>query len=136
MFKRRRIILIGAGLLALAACGGEDRKGRQKLERGENFLRRVGNSGGNDIMAGAAVAEAGADKNPAALVSVYYASLPDSAGDKFPEVTADHDALKPWSLLLRPGKKEGSVIVEGYGNDLKSPLTVAEFDVKGPKARP
>lgn len=136
MFKRHRLLLIGAGLLALAACGGEDRKGRQKLERGENFLRRVANAGGNDAMAGVVVADAGADKNPAALASLYYASLPDSSGDRYPRVTADRDALKPWALLLRPGKKEGSVIVEGYGNDLKSPLTVAEFEVKGPKERP
>ena len=65
---------------------------------------------------------------PEGMVRLYHSSLP--ADGSYPNVYGDRQNLQPWSLLILPGNKERSLIVEGYGDDLTKPLIVEEIIFK------
>lgn len=65
---------------------------------------------------------------PEGMIMLYHASLP--ADGSYPEAYSDRQSLQQWSLLVLPGNKERTLIVEGYGDDLKKPIIVEEIMVK------
>jgi hypothetical protein len=124
MNKSKRMIQLLSCMIILFvifACSDER---KAKLEKGIGFTRSLTNP--NPVQSLAA-AHYQAD-TPEGMVMLYHSSLPEDGS--YPNVYSDRQSLQPWSLLILPGHKEGSLIVEGYGDDLTKPLIVEEIILK------
>ena len=108
-------------LLVVTGCADER---KTKLEKGIGFMRSL--TGGNPAEQLAAAQYQAS--TPEGMVMLYAASLPTDGS--YPSVCSDRQSLQPWSLLILPGNKENSLIVEGYGDDLTKPIIVEEITVK------
>lgn len=110
-------------LFIVFGCKGKDER-QVKLEKGINFMRSLtGSSPADKLAAGHYQAN-----TPEGMIMLYTASLPTDGS--YPNVCADRQSLVPWTLLLLPGNKENTLIVEGYGDDLQKPIIVEEIVVK------
>jgi hypothetical protein len=109
-------------ILSIVLGCSDERKA--KLEKGIGFIRNCTNNNPVKSLA-AANYQAG---TPAGMITLYHASLP--ADGSYPNVYSDRQSLQSWSLLILPGNKENSLIVEGYGDDLTKPLVVEEIIFK------
>jgi hypothetical protein len=125
MNKSKRILPLLSCILILFVIFGCTDERKTKLERGIGFMRSFTNP--NPIQMGA-IANYNADSDPAGLIMLYHSSL--EADGSYPEAYSDRQSLQPWSLLVLPGTKERSLIVEGYGDDLKKPIIVEEIIFK------
>jgi len=106
-------------IIFVFGCKGTDDR-KAKLDRGIGFMRSLTNaSPGNKIMEAQYQA-----KTPEGMVMLYHASADPNV---HPNVYADRQSLQSWSLLILPGNKENTLIVEGYGDDLKKPIIVEEI---------
>ena len=126
MNKSKRILALFACLLVLFivfGCKGKDER-QTKLEKGIYFMRGLTGSNPVDKLAAAHYQA----NTPEGMIMLYHSSLPEDGS--YPNVYADRQSLQPWSLLLLPGNKENTLIVEGYGDDLKKPIIVDEIAVK------
>lgn len=65
---------------------------------------------------------------PEGMIMLYHASLPTNGS--YPEAYSDRQNLQPWSILVLPGNRENSLIIEGYGEDLMKPVIVEEISFK------
>lgn len=125
MKKSNRMLHLLLCLLVLFfvfGCKGTDDR-QLKLEKGIGLMRKFTSSGPVDkVMSGQYQAQ-----TPDGMVSLYMASADPNV---HPGVCADRQSLQPWSLLVLPGNKEHTLIVEGYGDDLKKPIIVEEIVFK------
>jgi hypothetical protein len=125
MKKANRILPLLLSLLILffvLSCKGTDDR-QLKLEKGIGLMRTFTSSSPvNKVMDGQYQAQ-----TPQGMVSLYMASADPNV---HPGVCADRQSLQPWSLLVLPGNKERTLIVEGYGDDLKKPIIVEEIVFK------
>ncbi len=125
MKKSNRMLHLLLCLLVLFfvfGCKGTDDR-QLKLEKGIGLMRSLTDaSPGNKIMEAQYQAQ-----TPDGMVMLYHASADPNV---HPNVHADRQSLQPWSLLVLPGNKERTLIVEGYGDDLKKPIIVEEMVFK------
>ncbi|HNY49668.1 MAG TPA: hypothetical protein PLV50_02020 [Smithella sp.] len=126
MEKSRRIFALFVCLLVLLivfGCKGKDER-QVKLEKGIRFIQSLtGSSPADKLAAGHYQAS-----TPEGMSMLYHASLPGDGS--YPNVCTDRQNLEPWTLLILPGNKENTLIVEGYGDDLQKPVIVEEITVK------
>ena len=117
------IVLILTTVLGSTGC--ESRKAH--LERGVNYAERLFKKAHKDPMAKLSfnsVAEMGGT-----LTAFITANLPpDSDLPRFYDESTD----KAWSIVLRQNHESGTIIVEGYGEDLSKPLIEREIDLPPP----
>jgi len=97
---------------------------KTKLEKGVGFVRSLTSRSPAQSLA---AAQYQAD-TPEGMTMLYHTSLP--ADGSYPNVYSDRKSLQAWSLLILPGNKERSLIIEGYGDDLTKPLIVEEITFK------
>jgi hypothetical protein len=125
MKKSNRMLHLLLCLLVLFfvfGCKGTDDR-QLKLEKGIGLMRTFTSSSPvNKVMNGQYQAQ-----TPEGMVSLYMASADPNT---HPSVCTDRQSLQPWSLLVLPGNKERTLIVEGYGDDLKKPIIVEEIVFK------
>ncbi|MEN6331667.1 MAG: hypothetical protein ABFD57_06745 [Smithella sp.] len=121
--SKRMLQLLSCFLILFFVFGCTDER-KTKLEKGVGFVRSLTNT--NPVQSLAA-ANYQAD-TPEGMVMLYHSSLP--ADGSYPNVYSDRKSLQPWSLLILPGNKERSLIIEGYGDDLTKPLIVEEIIFK------
>jgi hypothetical protein len=109
-------------LFIVFGCKGTDDR-KVKLEKGIGLMRTFTSSSPvNKVTNGQYQAQ-----TPEGMVMLYHASADPNT---HPNVCADRQSLQPWSLLVRPGNKEHTLIVEGYGDDLTKPIIVEEIVFK------
>ncbi len=123
--KSKRIILqlLSCMLILFFVFGCTDER-KTKLEKGVGFVRSLTiRSPAQSLMAAHYQAD-----TPEGMIMLYHASLP--ADGSYPNVYSDRKSLQSWSLLILPGNKERSLIIEGYGDDLTKPLIVEEITFK------
>jgi len=122
--KSKRILQLLSCILILFFVFGCTDERKTKLEKGVGFVRSLtGRSPAQSL----AAAQYQAD-TPEGMTMLYHASLP--ADGSYPNVYSDRKSLQAWSLLILPGNKERSLIIEGYGDDLTKPLIVEEITFK------
>jgi len=123
--KSKRIILqlLSCMLILFFVFGCTDER-KTKLEKGVGFVRSMTIRSPDQSLMGAHYQ---AD-TPEGMIMLYHASLP--ADGSYPNVYSDRKSLQSWSLLILPGNKERSLIIEGYGDDLTKPLIVEEITFK------
>ena len=121
MNKSKRMLQLLSCILILFVIFGCTDERKTKLEKGIGFARSLTNT--NPVQSLAA-AHYQAD-TPEGMVMLYHSSLPEDGS--YPNVYSDRQNLQQWSLLILPGNKERSLIVEGYGDDLTKPLIVEEI---------
>jgi hypothetical protein len=127
MNKSNRIFQLLSCVLILFivfGCTKDERK--TKLERGVGFMRSLVSGNSNPVQ-GLAAANYQAN-TPEGMIMLYHASA--EADGSYPEAYSDRQSLQQWSLLVLPGNKENSLIIEGYGDDLTKPLIVEEIIFK------
>ena len=122
--KRMLQLLLLSCMVVLFVISGCTDERKAKLEKGIGFIRSLTNT--NPVQ-GLAAANYQAT-TPEGMVMLYHSSLP--ADGSYPNVYSDRQSLQSWSLLILPGNKERSLIVEGYGEDLTKPLIVEEINFK------
>jgi hypothetical protein len=109
-------------LFVVFGCKGTDDR-KVKLEKGIGLMRTFTSSSPvNKVTDGQYQAQ-----TPEGMVMLYHASADPNT---HPNVYADRQSLQPWSLLVLPGNKEHTLIVEGYGDDLTKPIIVEEIVFK------
>jgi hypothetical protein len=125
MMKKSKILyqLLACFLILFIISGCVDER-KAKLEKGIGFLRSLTNPGPAQ---GIAASQYQAN-TPEGMIMLYHASLP--ADGSYPEVYSDRQNLQPWTILVLPGNKENSLIIEGYGENLTKPVIVEEIIVK------
>ena len=124
MNESKRMLQLLSCLLILFVMFGCTDERKTKLEKGIGFMRSLTNT--NPVQ-GIAVANYQAD-TPEGMIMLYHSSLPENGS--YPNVYSDRQSLQQWSILVLPGNKERSLIVEGYGEDLTKPLIVEEITFK------
>ena len=124
MNKSKRMLQLLSCILILFVIFGCTDERKTKLEKGIGFMRSLTNT--NPVQ-GLAAANYQAT-TPEGMIMLYHSSLP--ADGSYPNVYSDRQSLQQWSLLILPGNKERSLIVEGYGEDLTKPLIVEEITFK------
>jgi hypothetical protein len=126
MIKSNRILQMLFCLLLIFifvfGCKGTDDR-QINLVKGIGLIRTFTSSSPvNKVMDGQYQAQ-----TPEGMVMLYHASADPNT---HPNVYADRQSLQPWSLLVLPGNKERTLIVEGYGDDLQKPIIVEEIVFK------
>lgn len=117
-------LLLSCLVILFLILGCTDER-KTKLERGIGMMRSFTGENPAGMLA---VATYNADSNPDGLIMLYHANAPQDGG--LPSVYSDRQNLQPWSLLVLPGNKERTMIVEAYGEDLKKPIIVEELVFK------
>lgn len=108
-------------LFVVSGCTDER---KMKLEKGVGFMRSLTGASPAQNLAAATYQAS----TPEGMSMLYHSSLP--ADGSYPNVCTDRQNLEPWSLLILPGNKDNTLIVEGYGDDLTKPVIVEEITVK------
>lgn len=122
-YRALQLFLLTSMVVLLVVSGCTDER-KTKLEKGIGFMRSlVGTSPAQSFAAATYQAD-----SPEGMVMLYHASA--AADGSYPNVYTDRQSLEPWSLLVLPGNKERTLIVEGYGEDLTKPVIVEEISVK------
>lgn len=124
MNKSKIIFQLLSCILILFFIFGCTDERKTKLEKGIGFMRSLTSTSPVQSLA---AANYQAD-TPEGMVMLYHASLP--ADGSYPNAYSDRKSLQPWSILVLPGNKKRSLIVEGYGDDLTKPLIVEEITFK------
>lgn len=122
--KSKRILQLLSCILILFFVFGCTDERKTKLEKGVGFVRSLTSRSPAQSLA---AAQYQAD-TPEGMTMLYHTSLP--ADGSYPNVYSDRKSLQAWSLLILPGNKERSLIIEGYGDDLTKPLIVEEITFK------
>jgi len=122
--KSKRIFQLLSCILILFFVFGCTDERKTKLEKGVGFVRSLTSRSPAQSLA---AAQYQAD-TPEGMTMLYHTSLP--ADGSYPNVYSDRKSLQAWSLLILPGNKERSLIIEGYGDDLTKPLIVEEITFK------
>ena len=113
-----RLLICMLILFVMFACTDER---KTKLERGIGFMRSFTNSNPANKLA----AEHYNASTPEGSIMLYHASLPTDGS--YPVAYSDRQSLQPWTILVLPGNKDNSLIIEGYGEDLTKPIIVEEI---------
>ncbi|NTW06524.1 MAG: hypothetical protein HGA29_01635 [Syntrophaceae bacterium] len=121
--SKRMLQLLSCFLILFFVFGCTDER-KTKLEKGVGFVRSLTNANPANSLA---AAHYQAD-TPEGMVMLYHSSLP--ADGSYPNIYSDRQSLQSWSLLVLPGNKVRSLIIEGYGDDLTKPLIVEEIIFK------
>jgi hypothetical protein len=116
LFQLLSCVLI---VFVIFGCSKDERE--VKLERGIGFMRSLTNPGPVNNLAAAHYQA----NTPEGMIMLYAASAPEDGS--YPGVYSDRQSLQPWSILVLPGNKENSLIIEGYGDDLAKPMIVEEI---------
>lgn len=116
-----KLLLLSFMVVLFIVPGCADER-KTKLEKGIGFMRGLASPNPAQVVA---LAHYNADSDPAGLVTLYHSNLEPNGS--YPEAYSDRQSLKPWSLLVLPGNKESTMIVEGYGDDLKKPVIIEEI---------
>lgn len=124
MNKSKRMLQLLSCILILFFIFGCADERKTKLEKGVGFMRSLTSTNPAQSLV---AANYQAD-TPEGMVMLYHASLP--ADGSYPNVYSDRKSLQPWSILVLPGNKKSSLIIEGYGDDLAKPLIVEEITLK------
>ena len=124
MNKSKRMLQLLSCILILFFIFGCTDERKAKLERGIGFMRSLTSSNPAQKLA----AEHYNASTPEGIIILYHASLPTDGS--YPEAYGDRQSLQPWTILVLPGNKENSLIIEGYGEDLTKPIIVDEIIFK------
>jgi|WetSurMetagenome_2_1015567.scaffolds.fasta_scaffold346290_1 hypothetical protein len=124
MTKSKRIFQLFSCILILFVIFGCTDEKKTKLERGVGFMRSLTNPSPAQGLANAHYQA----NIPEGMIMLYHASLP--ADGSYPEAYSDRQSLQPWTILVLPGNKENSLIIEGYGEDITKPIIVEEISFK------
>ena len=118
-----QLLLLSCMVVLFVVSGCTDER-KTKLEKGIGFMRSLTGASPAQSLAAATYQAS----TPEGMSMLYHSSLP--ADGSYPNVYTDRQNLEAWSLLILPGNKENTLIVEGYGDDLTKPVIVEEITVK------
>jgi hypothetical protein len=118
--KNRMLYLLSCLLILFVVFGCTDER-ETKLKRGIGFMRGLTSANPADQLAAAHYQAT----TPEGIIMLYHVSLP--ADGSYPGAYSDRQSLQPWSILVLPGNKENSLIIEGYGEALAKPIIVEEI---------
>jgi len=124
MNKSKRMFNLLSCILVLFIIWGCPDERKIKLERGVGFIRSLTNPSPAKGLA----AEHYQANTPDGMIMLYHTSLP--ADGSYPEAYSNRQNLQPWTILILPGNKENSLIIEGYGDDLTKPIIIEEVNFK------
>ena len=124
MNKSKRIVQLLSCVLILFVVFGCTDERETKLKKGIGFMRGLTSSNPADQLAAAHYQAT----TPEGMIMLYHSSLP--ADGSYPNAYSDRQSLQQWSILVLPGNKENSLIIEGYGEDLAKPIIVEEITFK------
>lgn len=116
MVKLPRFALIAFTVINLSLCGCSNSK-EAELKRGVEFAKHTINDVQRKMVSTLALEDM-ADQG-GTVASFISANVDEK--EKYPRFTMDKPT-QPWSVVIRALEEEGEYAIEGYGEDLTSPL--------------